>query len=135
MVAHSQGAAVAFLALARHYAPSLGKSLSCFIALTPAVYSGTLLQSCQFSFVKIMSNSIYRLCFGIHSFIPFMLVMHAVTPGPIYGWLGYRVFNYLFCWSDLNWEKRLRNRFFQFSPVYVSSECMRWWLGKGIPFL
>jgi hypothetical protein len=79
-----------------------------------------------------MSTQIYRACFGIHSFIPFMMVMHSVTPGPVYGWLGYRVFNYLFAWTDLNWEQRLRNRFFQFSPVYVSSECMRWWLGKGI---
>jgi hypothetical protein len=38
----------------------------------------------------------------------------------------------LFTWSDLNWELRLRNRLFQFSPVYVSAECMRWWLGKGM---
>lgn len=60
-----------------------------------------------------------------------MLVMHAATPGPVYGWLGYRVFNFLFSWTDLNWELRLRNRLFQFSPVYVSAECMRWWLGKG----
>lgn len=133
LVAHSQGAAIAFLALARDQVPEVGNSLSCFIALTPAVYSGTLLRSFSFSFVRIMSTRIYRMCFGIHSFIPFMMVMHRLTPGPVYGWLGYRVFNYLFSWTDLNWELRLRNRFFQFSPVFVSAECMRWWLGKGIP--
>jgi hypothetical protein len=126
---------VTFLALARDQVPQLGKSLSCFVALTPAVYSGTLLRSLQFSFVRIMSTRVYRACFGIHSFIPFMMIMHAIVPGPVYGWLGYRVFNYLFSWTDLNWEQRLRNRFFQFSPVYVSAECMRWWLGKGILFI
>lgn len=60
-----------------------------------------------------------------------MMIIHRTLPGRIYGWLGYRVFNYLFSWTDLRWERRLRNGFFQFSPVYVSSECMRWWLGRG----
>ena len=61
-----------------------------------------------------------------------MMIMHSVLPGRIYGWLGFRVFSYLFSWSDKNWDRRLRDRFFMFSPVYVSSECMCWWLGRGI---
>jgi hypothetical protein len=120
-----------FLALAKDQVPHLGESLSCFIALAPAVFAGTLLQTYQFSFVKIMSPRLYRAFFGIRSFIPPMMVIHAFLHGSIYGWLGYRVFNYLFSWTDLRWERRLRNRFFQFSPVYVSSESMRWWLGRG----
>ena len=132
LAAHSQGTVLAFLALARGQVPQLGKSLSCFVALAPAVYAGTVLSdSFPFSFIRIMSKRTYRAVFGIHLFIPLMSVMHSVTPGRVYGWLGYRVFNYLFSWSDLNWEARLRNRFFQFSPVIVSAECMRWWLGTG----
>ena len=120
-----------FMALARDQIPHLGESLSCFVALAPAVFAGTLLRRFQFAFVKIMSTRMYRAFFGIHSFIPLMMMIHSFMPGSLYGWLGYRVFNYLFGWTDLNWERRLRNRFFQFSPVYVSSECMRWWLGRG----
>ncbi|OJD21868.1 hypothetical protein ACJ73_06791 [Blastomyces percursus] len=41
------------------------------------------------------------------------------------------VFSYLFKWSDRRWDRGLRPRFFQFSPIYASAECMRWWLGKG----
>jgi len=130
-VAHSQGAAVALLALSRGQVPELGKSISSVVALTPAIYAGTLLDVFPFSWIKIMSPGVYRLCFGVHSFIPFMLFMQSYTMGRVYGWLGYRVFNFLFSWSDMNWEKRLRSRLFQFSPVYVSAECMRWWLGNG----
>ena len=131
MIAHSQATSLTFLALSKDQVPHLGESLSCFIALAPAVFAGTLLRTFQFSFVRIMSTRLYRAFFGIHSFIPLMMVIHTALPGRLYGWLGYRVFNYLFSWTDLHWERRLRNRFFQFAPVYVSSECMRWWLGRG----
>jgi hypothetical protein len=60
-----------------------------------------------------------------------MMLMNRYTPRKVYGWLGYRVFNYLFDWSDRHWERRIRDRFFQFAPVYISSECMRWWLQRG----
>ena len=135
LIAHSQATSLTFLALSNDQVPHLGESLSCFIALAPAVFAGTLLRTFQFSFVRIMSTRLYRAFFGIHCFIPLMMIIHATLPGRLYGWLGYRVFNYLFSWTDLRWERRLRNRFFQFAPVYVSSECMRWWLGRGIPFL
>jgi hypothetical protein len=44
--------------------------------------------------------------------------------------LGYRVFSFLFDWTDDRWDLGLRDRFFQFAPVYVSAETMRWWLGR-----
>lgn len=78
-----------------------------------------------------MHTRTYRAFFGVHSFVPLMTLVRSALPGHIYGWLAYRVFNYLFSWTDLRWERRLRGRFFQFSPVYVSAECMRWWLGRG----
>lgn len=72
----------------------------------------------------------FRIMFGIHAFIPFMNTMHTYLPGRLYGALGYRVFSFLFNWTDDRWDQGLRNRLFQFSPVYVSAECMRWWLGR-----
>lgn len=59
-----------------------------------------------------------------------MMTMHALLPGKLYGALGYRVFSFLFNWTDDRWEQDLRDRMFQFAPVYVSSESMRWWLGR-----
>ena len=44
--------------------------------------------------------------------------------------MGYRVFSFLFNWTDERWELALRDRLFQFSPTYVSAESMRWWLGR-----
>lgn len=44
--------------------------------------------------------------------------------------MGYLVFGFMFDWSDHRWDKALRDRLFQFAPVYVSSESMRWWLGR-----
>jgi hypothetical protein len=120
-----------FLALAKDQSPQIGQSLSHFTALAPAVYAGPHLRTFQFSFVRIMSAPLYRAFFGVQAFIPLMCFIHRHFPRGLYGWLGYRVFNYLFSWTDLRWERRLRGRFFQFAPVYVSAECMRWWLGRG----
>lgn len=131
-MAHSQGTVLTFLALAKGQLPELGKSLSCVMALSPAMYHGTLLsKSAPFWFVHIMWRRALHTFFGLHSFIALMLLMHSTMPGRIYGWLGYRVFNYLFGWSDRLWELRLRDRFFQFSPIYISTEAMRWWIGRG----
>ena len=58
------------------------------------------------------------------------MTMHSYLPGRLYGALGYRVFSFLFNWTDDRWDQGIRNRLFQFAPVYVSAESMRWWLGR-----
>src|SRR5262245_22391382 len=131
LVAHSQGTTLTFFTLSRNQLPSLGKSLSCFVALAPAVFAGSLLGRFQFWFIKLLTSRTYRVFIGIRAFIPLMMSIHAIFPRRLYAWLGYRVFNYLFAWTDLKWDRRLRNRLFQFAPVYVSAECMKWWLGRG----
>jgi hypothetical protein len=83
-----------------------------------------------FKFMRIISPAFFRLFFGIHAFIPFMMSMHSLLPGAFYGEMGYRVFSFLFNWTDDRWDRGLRNRMFQFAPVYVSAESMRWWLGR-----
>lgn len=59
-----------------------------------------------------------------------MMKMHKVLPSRLYGAMGYRVFSFLFGWTDERWELDLRDRLFQFAPTFVSAESMRWWLGR-----
>lgn len=130
LIAHSQGTTQTFVALAKQQRPALGHKLSIFVALAPAVYAGPLINKFYFKFMKIIPPAAFRLTFGIHAFVPFMMVMHRLVPARLYGVMGYRVFWFLFGWSDTRWDRGLRDRFFRFAPVYVSAETMRWWLGR-----
>ncbi|KAK5940716.1 hypothetical protein PMZ80_007133 [Knufia obscura] len=130
LVAHSQGTTQTFVALAKEQRPDLGEKISVFCALAPAVYAGPLIGKMYFKFMRVISPGMFRIFFGIHAFIPLMMFMHARLPAKLYGFMGYKVFGFLFNWSDERWDRGLRDRFFQFSPVYVSSESMRWWLGR-----
>ena len=130
LVCHSQGTTQTFVALAKEQRPELGSKISVFCALAPAVYAGPLIGKMCFKFMRVISPGMFRVFFGIHAFIPFMMTMHRLLPGPLYGAMGYRVFSFLFNWSDARWERALRDRMFQFAPVYVSAESMRWWLGR-----
>ena len=130
LICHSQGTTEAFVALAKEQRPDLGSKISVFCALAPAVYAGPLIGKMYLKFMRIISPGMFRIMFGIHSFIPFMMTMHRWLPGRLYGALGYRVFSFLFNWTDDRWDQGIRDRLFQFSPVYVSAESMRWWLGR-----
>lgn len=130
LVAHSQGTTETFVALAKEQRPELGEKLSVFCALAPAAYAGPLIGKMYFKFMRVITPAMFRMMFGIHAFIPIMMTMHGLLPAKLYGWLGYKVFSFLFDWTDVRWDRGLRNRFFQFAPVYVSAESMRWWLGR-----
>lgn len=130
LICHSQGTTQTFVALAKEQRPDLGRKISVFCALAPAAYAGSLIGKMYFKFMRIISPAMFRIIFGIHAFIPFMMAMHAILPGKLYGALGYRVFSFLFNWTDDRWDQGLRDRQFQFAPVYVSAESMRWWLGR-----
>ncbi|MCJ1474372.1 hypothetical protein MMC13_003030 [Lambiella insularis] len=130
LVCHSQGTTETFVALAKEQRPDLGNKISVFCALAPAAYAGTLISKMYFKFMRVISPEMFRVFFGIHAFIPFMMTMHSLLPGKLYGALGYRVFSFLFNWTDDRWDQDLRDRLFQFAPVYVSAESMRWWLGR-----
>lgn len=130
LVAHSQGTAQTLVALAKEQRPDVGTRISVACLLAPAVYAGPLVEKMQFKIMRVIGPGMFRAVFGIHAFVPFMMVMHRILPGRLYGFMGYRVFSFLFDWTDARWDRGLRDRFFQFSPVYVSAECMRWWLGR-----
>lgn len=130
LIAHSQGTTETLVALAKEQRPELGEKLSVFCALAPAAYAGPLIGKMYFKFMRVITPAMFRIMFGIHAFIPIMMTMHGLLPARLYGWLGYKVFSFLFDWTDTRWDRGLRNRFFQFAPVYVSAESMRWWLGR-----
>lgn len=130
LIAHSQGTTETFVALAKEQRPDLGEKLSVFCALAPAAYAGPLIGKMYFKFMRVITPAMFRIMFGIHAFIPIMMTMHGLLPARAYGWLGYKVFSFLFDWSDRRWDRGLKNRMFQFAPVYVSAESMRWWLGR-----
>lgn len=129
LVCHSQGTTQTFVALAKDQRPELGEKISVFCALAPAAYAGPLIGKVYFKFMRVIAPIVFRLVFGIHAFIPFMMQMHSIVPPRLYGWLGYKVFSFLFGWTDVRWDRGFRDRQFQFAPVYVSAETMRWWLG------
>lgn len=130
LICHSQGTTETLVALARDQRPEISEHISVFCALAPAAYAGPLIKKMYFRFMRIITPGMFRIFFGIHAFIPFMMTIHSVLHPRIYGALGYKVFSYLFSWSDDRWDRGLRDRMFQFSPVYVSAESMRWWLGR-----
>lgn len=130
LICHSQGTTETFVALAKEQRPELGEKLTVFCALAPAAYAGPLIGKMYFKFMRVISPGLFRIMFGIHAFIPIMMTMHSILPSGIYGQLGYTVFSFLFDWTDTRWDRGLRDRMFQFAPVYVSAESMRWWLGR-----
>ncbi|RYO83076.1 hypothetical protein DL763_007987 [Monosporascus cannonballus] len=130
LICHSQGTTQTFVTLAKEQRPELGEKITVFCALAPAAYAGPLIGKMYFKFMRVISPAAFRLMFGTHAFIPIMMAMHSILPAGIYGWLGYKVFSFLFDWTDMRWDRGLRNRMFQFAPVYVSAESMRWWLGR-----
>lgn len=130
LIAHSQGTTQSLVAMAKEQRPEIGDKISVFCALAPAAYAGPLIQKAYFKFMQVISPAMFRVVFGIHAFIPLMMTMHSLLPGKMYGAMGYRVFSFLFNWTDDRWDRDLRDRLFQFSPVYVSAESMRWWLGR-----
>jgi hypothetical protein len=127
---HSQGTTETFIAPAKEQRQNLGEKLTIFCALAPAAYAGPLIGKMYFKFIGVIISSLFRLMFGIHSFIPFMMNMHSLLPQHLYGRLGYKVFSFLFNWSDNRWDRGLRDRMFQFAPVYVSAESIRCCLGR-----
>lgn len=129
LVCHSQGTTQTLVALAKDQRPELSEHISVFCALAPAAYAGPLLERFYFRFMQMISPTVFRLIFGIHAFIPFMLTVRKIVHPRLYGGLGYYVFSYLFGWTDTRWDRGLRDRMFQFAPVYVSTETIRWWLG------
>lgn len=102
-IGHSQGTALAFLALALR--PALGTQLSCFIALAPAVFAGPLTARFPLNLLSHLGWERWQACFGVRDFIPAMRLASAWrwVPPRVFAAVGYGVFACLFGWTDRHW--------------------------------
>jgi pimeloyl-ACP methyl ester carboxylesterase len=128
---HSQGNGLTFISLSLGMVPNLGKKLSVFIALAPAVYAGPLTTGFPFTTLKKIEWPTWKRLFGTLDFIPLMRYAYDYCPAQIFGSLGYIMFAFLFSWTDANWLKRRKTKMFRFTPTPVSSASIFWWCGKG----
>jgi len=132
LIAHSQGAGAAFIALSEGMRPDIGQKIACFIALAPAVYAGPLTKTLLFRFLGRLGWKSWKWTFGVLDFIPLMQYSYDLVPwSTFFGMAGYAMFAYLFRWTDANWLLRRKTKQFRFTPTPVSSAALFWWTGKG----
>jgi pimeloyl-ACP methyl ester carboxylesterase len=135
LVGHSQGTTATLIALSRFGRPSLSEKISVACLLAPAFYAGTLLNTrFHFNFMRVIPRSFFTLMWGRKAFLPIMGVLgylHGRIPENWIGGPSYAFYQFLFHWSDRNWDRGVRNRGFFFVPTYISARCMEWWLGRG----
>lgn len=130
-IGHSQGNGLAFISLSLGMVPNLGKKLSVFIALAPAVYAGPLTHGFPFTTLNRLEWSTWKRFFGVLDFIPLMRWAYDYCPARIFATMGYIMFAFLFEWTDTNWLHRRKAKMFRFTPTPVSSASIFWWCGKG----
>ncbi|KAJ9476214.1 Sterol esterase 2 [Pseudozyma hubeiensis] len=129
-IGHSQGNGTMFISLSKGMVPELGKKLTSFAALAPAVYAGPLTSCFPFTTLGQLEWSRWKRFFGVLDFIPLMKISYDYTPAYPYALLGYQMFAFLFAWTDANWLLRRKAKMFRFTPQPVSSASIYWWAGK-----
>ncbi|SPO31699.1 related to YEH1 - steryl ester hydrolase [Ustilago trichophora] len=129
-IGHSQGNGTMFISLSKGMLPELGKKLTYFGALAPAVYAGPLTSCFPFTTLGQLGWSKWKRFFGVLDFIPLMKISYDWTPAYPYALLGYQMFAFLFAWTDANWLLRRKAKMFRFTPQPVSSASIYWWAGK-----
>ncbi|KAI7859872.1 Alpha/Beta hydrolase protein [Circinella umbellata] len=125
-IGHSQGNAMAFVGLKLR--PEIAEKLSCFIALAPAVFSGTLTSTFPLKQLIGLNKYTYSLIFGSGAFIPVMTIAQRVVHPVIFAHMAYSMFAYLFSWWDTHWLRRRKPKYFQFTPRPVSSQLISDWM-------
>lgn len=83
-IGHSQGNGLAFISLSLGMCPNLGKKLSCFIALAPAVYAGPLTTGFPFTALNRLEWSTWKRFFGVLDFIPLMRWAYDWAPAKLF---------------------------------------------------
>jgi lysosomal acid lipase/cholesteryl ester hydrolase len=83
-IGHSQGNGLAFISLSLGMCPSLGKKLSVFIALAPAVYAGPLTTGFPFTALNRIEWSTWKRFFGVLDFIPLMRWAYNYAPAKLF---------------------------------------------------
>ncbi|KAJ3351538.1 hypothetical protein GGF32_004238 [Allomyces javanicus] len=148
-IGHSQGNAQAFLGL--HYHPHLNTHLVALVALAPALFMGPLAghavsTTCPHStaaanaarqgpFAHLVhlattKPSTFTTIFGPASVVPVMHHAQRLLPARVFTALAYRMFKYLFGWTDRHWAHEQKVHYFQFTPRPVSTRSLGEWLGN-----
>lgn len=78
-IGHSQGNAMAFIALSKWFVPELGDKLSYFAALAPAVFAGPLTKRFPLTYMSMLDWPTWRRLFGVLDFIPLMKRMFPIS--------------------------------------------------------
>jgi pimeloyl-ACP methyl ester carboxylesterase len=130
-IGHSQGNGTMFISLSKSMVPELGKKLTYFAALAPAVFAGPLTSCFPFTALRTMEWATWKRFFGVLDFIPLMKIAYDYTPAWPFAALGYQMFAFLFAWTDANWLMRRKAKMFRFTPQPVSSASIYWWAGAG----
>ncbi len=94
-IGHSQGNGLAFVSLSLGMCPDLGKRLSLFVALAPAVYAGPLTSGFPFTLLNKMEWKTWKRFFGVLDFIPIMRWSYDYAPPKLFATLGYIMFAFL----------------------------------------
>ncbi|KAJ3217980.1 hypothetical protein HDU67_006880 [Dinochytrium kinnereticum] len=128
-VGHSQGNAQAFLSMLQN--PSVSSKISVFVALAPAVYIGSLLESFPVCLLMDCPSDLFRFLFGVKAFLPIMTFVQKYFQPYIFATLAYHMFHYLFGWTDTNWDPRNKTSYFQFTPRPQSSKAIHHWSQMG----
>lgn len=71
-IGHSQGNGLTFISLSLGMCPDLGRKMSLFVALAPAVYAGPLTQGFPFAQLGKIEWPLWKKLFGVLDFIPLM---------------------------------------------------------------
>ena len=124
-IGHSQGTAQAFLGLSLD--PKIADKLNCLVALAPAAYLGPLIKQGTLRNIMNCPPKVFQIIFGTLCFIPLMNFVQAVFPPSVFTAFAYHVFNYLFHWTDTNWDPANKNVFFRFTPRPTSSKALLHW--------
>ncbi|KAJ3291938.1 hypothetical protein HK104_005694 [Borealophlyctis nickersoniae] len=124
-IGHSQGNAQAFMAMQCN--PKFSAKFKCLFALAPAVYTGPLLQEGPISLLINCPPRLFGWLFGVKEMLPIMDPIQYYFPPHIFATLGYRMFNYLFGWTDTNWSKLDKPHHFRFTPRPTSAKAILHW--------
>ncbi|KAI9497470.1 Alpha/Beta hydrolase protein [Zychaea mexicana] len=125
-IGHSQGNAMAFVGLKLRH--EVADKLSCFVALAPAVFSGTLVNKFPLKQLIAMNKRTFTVIFGSGAFIPIMSFAQRICHPVLFSHMAYSMFAYLFSWWDTHWLRRRKPKYFQFTPRPVSSQLISDWM-------
>ncbi|ODV88464.1 hypothetical protein CANCADRAFT_146635 [Tortispora caseinolytica NRRL Y-17796] len=130
LVAHSQGVAQIFMSFSRYLCPELNDRVYAVCGLGPAVFTGTVLHSFFFKLFH-WPTSVFHVLFGNTAVFPHLIKLRNFVPGSLYSSSAYLFFMFIFDNDDSLWDRALIGRQFIFMPIYLSSNCLRWWVGKN----